>query len=214
MHIPLNVPFQDKDFVKKIGAQWDNSRKIWYLWDYKKIQDVKQWLTEDYNIYITENLYLVEGQRICWGCKKSTPVFSVGADKFSFYSKDERMWKFSPKFYLFNGISKHCNQLNSLARSISQNHFWVSKSKTIQTSYLMNHCYYCNRHQGENYLYDEMDAVFAPDNYINASTLTLHKIKIDVDIGLKGNLFSCFSSCGDTNMLIFNNAKVNSSLLF
>lgn len=29
--IDLNVPYEEKDHVKKLGARWDAVRKVWYI---------------------------------------------------------------------------------------------------------------------------------------------------------------------------------------
>jgi hypothetical protein len=99
--VPLNVSFEEKDEAKSSGAQWDPKNKLWYLWDYKKLPEVKKFLNLDYNIYITENVYLVSGFRDCWKCNNATKVYSLGSDKFAMFDEGQGLWKFYPAFYLF-----------------------------------------------------------------------------------------------------------------
>lgn len=40
----LNVPFEDKDEVKKRGARWDPEVKRWYVGDYVPEEDFKSWI--------------------------------------------------------------------------------------------------------------------------------------------------------------------------
>lgn len=40
----LNVPFEDKDEVKKRGARWDPDVKRWYVGDYVPAEDFKSWI--------------------------------------------------------------------------------------------------------------------------------------------------------------------------
>lgn len=44
MRTNLNVPFKDKDRAKKLGAQWDMARKIWYIEDIENIIQFMQWM--------------------------------------------------------------------------------------------------------------------------------------------------------------------------
>lgn len=37
MRIDLNVPFIEKDKVRKLGAHWDNARKTWYVENVKDL---------------------------------------------------------------------------------------------------------------------------------------------------------------------------------
>ena len=205
MHIRLNVSYNEKDHAKAAGAQWDAANKLWYLWDYKKIPEVTKWLNYDYNIYVTENIYIVESTRICWGCHNSIPVYSIGADKFAFY--DDDVWKFYPAFYLLNGIKKYTDLLDPILRKITNDNFKISFSKTIQDTYLMNHCSCCCRAQGDNYLYDEYDAVFAPNSACQGESFILHKFPITIDIGIEGYPFMSVGNQGNSNKLIWDNAE-------
>ena len=204
MRIYLNVPYDEKDKAKQIGAQWDPAAKRWYLWDYKKIPNVSPWLASIDNIYITEHIYIVEASRFCWNCKKSISVFSIGADKF--VCNTEHSWKFYPAFYLFNGITKYSDALNKILSIATNNTFKLSYSRTVAKSYLMTNCEYCHRVQGNNFLYDEYDAVFAPHTENEASAFTLHDFPLPQDIGMQGDLFRCFVNGSDSNKLIWENA--------
>jgi len=42
----LNVPFQDKDEVKRRGARWDAEAKKWYISQYTPIKDFEDWLLD------------------------------------------------------------------------------------------------------------------------------------------------------------------------
>lgn len=42
----LNVPFDDKDKIKALGAWWDGERKAWYIPKGKDITPFKQWITD------------------------------------------------------------------------------------------------------------------------------------------------------------------------
>ena len=39
----LNVPFEDKDEVKKLGAKWDQDTKKWYVGEFALVKDFQKW---------------------------------------------------------------------------------------------------------------------------------------------------------------------------
>jgi len=203
MKIPLNVKFEEKEEAKNSGARWDPKNKLWCFWDYKNLSSVKKWLNPDYNIYITENVYLLTGHRDCWKCNNSTKVYSIGADKFAIF---EEQWKFYSTFCLFNGIEIFSKNLTDILK-LTNDKFKLCLSKTVNTKYLMNTCEFCNMPQGDNYLYDEFDAVFSPNDIEEASGITIRKIPLELDIGLKGNLLNSCNNFPDSNKLIWFNSK-------
>jgi hypothetical protein len=203
MKIPLNVKFEEKEEAKNNGAQWDSKNKLWYLWDYKKLSSVNKWMNPDYNIYVTENIYLVTGYRDCWKCHNSTKVYSIGAEKFTYF---DDQWKFYPVFYLINGIELYSNNFIDILK-LTNDKLKLLLSKTINLKYLMNTCEYCNIPQGDNFIYDEYDAVFSPNDRTEVNNITIKKLPLELDIGLKGNLFNSYVDGKDTNAMIWNGAK-------
>jgi hypothetical protein len=182
MKIPLNVGYEEKEEAKNNGAQWDSKYKLWYLWDYKKLPSVSKWLNPEYNIYITENVFLVNAFRQCWNCNKSTKVYSIGTDKFIFF---DGKWKFYPSFHLINAIQSHSKNLSNVLE-LTNNKFKLIHSKTIDLTYIMSTCDFCDAAQGDNYLYYEIDSVFATTSI---SDWTIKKLPIELDIGINGDVF-------------------------
>lgn len=45
MRINLTVPFEEKDKARRLGAKWDNARKVWYIIDMENIQPFIRWMT-------------------------------------------------------------------------------------------------------------------------------------------------------------------------
>jgi hypothetical protein len=203
MRIRLNVPFHEKDKAKELGARWDQNAKTWYLWDYAKIDEFSEWLDGDYCIYITEKLYLAKGIRECWHCGKGTPVYSVGATKTAYKDKE---WKFYPRFYLVNNVSGYSKAFETVLRQ-TNGQFRISYSKTTGTSYLNNHCSGCGRMQGDNFLYEEIDAVFSPTEAKDAEGIRLMEFSLEFDIGMLGCMFFSINNGRSSNELIFKHAK-------
>lgn len=40
----LNVPFEEKDEAKKMGARWDNDKKKWYVLSTADLENFKKWI--------------------------------------------------------------------------------------------------------------------------------------------------------------------------
>ena len=45
----LNVPFDEKDFVKKLGAKWDGKERGWWIALSADREDLRRWLPRKYN---------------------------------------------------------------------------------------------------------------------------------------------------------------------
>lgn len=44
MRVNLNVPFEQKDQAKRLGAKWDAARRIWYVEDHPHLDHFAQWV--------------------------------------------------------------------------------------------------------------------------------------------------------------------------
>lgn len=44
MRTNLNVPFAQKDRARKLGAQWDAAKKVWYIQDVEDVRPFMQWM--------------------------------------------------------------------------------------------------------------------------------------------------------------------------
>lgn len=67
MNIKLNIPYSNKDKLKKYKIMWNNDYKIWYLEDYRNLTYLIDYLeNRNFTIYVTEKLYIVEGFITCW----------------------------------------------------------------------------------------------------------------------------------------------------
>lgn len=48
MRVYLMVSYRDKDFVKKLGASWDPTHKLWYAYPtHPNIQKMREWIHKD-----------------------------------------------------------------------------------------------------------------------------------------------------------------------
>lgn len=44
MRVDLNVPFSERNEVKKRGAKWDIARKVWYVVDAENLEQFLRWI--------------------------------------------------------------------------------------------------------------------------------------------------------------------------
>lgn len=83
----LNVPYEEKDEAKSLGAKWNPELKKWYIQNTEDCGKFIKWIWKDYKDYeelyiLKDHLYIAEGIRICNKCKKATRVIGLGIDKY------------------------------------------------------------------------------------------------------------------------------------
>ncbi len=44
MRTNLNVPYDEKDKAKRLGARWDAARKVWYVENVEHIERFMRWM--------------------------------------------------------------------------------------------------------------------------------------------------------------------------
>ena len=79
MKVMLNVPYEEKNEAKLLGAKFDWDAKVWYCEDMTDIKLFKKWLNKT-NI-ICENLYIFKMNRDCFRCGKSSEVVLLATDR-------------------------------------------------------------------------------------------------------------------------------------
>lgn len=83
MKLYFDVPYEDRNEVKSLGAHWDNKVKKWCIdsepEDYIKFA---KWILGDSRnneaLMIYLDIYLIEGKVSCYRCGKTTKVFGFG----------------------------------------------------------------------------------------------------------------------------------------
>jgi hypothetical protein len=80
----MNVPYEEKDELKSLGAKWNPTLKQWYykgpVSDY--IQFAK-WISEgrELTIIACEDIFVLEGVKACFKCEKPTRVIGLGINE-------------------------------------------------------------------------------------------------------------------------------------
>lgn len=174
----LNVPYAQKDEAKALGARWYSEGKKWVVYS-KKYNDIikfRKWL--DGSLIIQNELYIVEGERICWKCGKPTPVICIAIKDYLDLEMPEQSGDGS---FIFSSL------LSSIPTEIleymSNNYkFKETYSATINDKYWANCCKHCNSLQGNHFLFDEpFESPFYADSKDKAEKLTFYKVKLPFD---------------------------------
>ena len=79
MKVLLNVPFDEKDDAKFLGAKWDKEVKSWYIEDISDIDELGD--------IICENLDIIRAEKVCYRCHRKTRVMLLATDRS--YAKEE-----------------------------------------------------------------------------------------------------------------------------
>lgn len=189
MSIYLEVPYQEKDQAKAVGARWDAKVKKWYAdTERKKYRTFAPWiLTDSDEAYIaTEYVYIIEGQRACWKCGKQTRVIGLGIGEHVYLYED--------------GGRTHCEVVEDYADPGEEIHLaWTSDEEripprllrylketySVKTGYskaagtsFANHCDCCGAIQGNWFVFGEPDSPLCPDAEGEELAKKMRKLKI------------------------------------
>lgn len=195
--ILLDVSYEEKDKVKKLGAKWNAELKKWYVdnpRDYYKFED---WLNG--HIVISDRLYIIEGETTCWKCKQKAKVVALGVDKYlelcgnpeTFIDDDIRIASG------FEGL--HKSVLDYIIKKYPVKERF---SKTLGHMYLSNGCEHCDALLGDWFLFNEPESPFLIDSCEKAQKLTLYEIKLPYDLALPISV-----GFGSMDFVIKKNAK-------
>ncbi len=217
----LDVPYADKDKVKALGAKWDSSIKKWYYrgsaYNYFKFAD---WLPFDLsdNIIVIDNIYILEGKRICWKCKKETTVIALGVceniEVFFDYEKDKYVCNIDNIFCeLHLAWAYEEKQIPPLLLK------YIKSQYSVKTGYskragknFANHCQHCGTIQGNNFLFEESDSPFSNCAFGDVLRKRMEKLKIkqipiadniqlDWNISYSSNDFAYLDYCDDVEII-------------
>ncbi len=204
----LNVPYNEKEEAKFLGAKWNPRLKKWYInaspEEYIKFA---KWILRDSDeaIIAIEHIFIIEGQQKCWKCKRTTTVIGLGiCDFITIYGDID-----DPQFELENGFGEPGEELHlawvekeedippKLLKYIKENYsVKTGYSKTIRGKCFANHCECCGALQGNHYLFTEPSSPLSSsidgDELIERmSKLKLMCISIDDDLQLNWYISIC-----------------------
>ncbi len=188
MALYLNVPYEEKDEAKKLGAKWNPQLKKWYVEKRKDYRKFIKWILGDKEqVYILcDCFYIVEGIHTCFKCKNPTRVIGYGIKKYFDVCNpedygEEEAWNFEDdEIHIASNIHPLPAQLLNYLKE--QYGYYESYSKTVNDSYLANHCSSCKVIQGNFYLFGEVDSPFWIDSENQAKKLKLYRVPLKNDV--------------------------------
>lgn len=180
----LNVPYLEKDTVKKLGAKWDVYNKSWFIPPGIKQEPFGKWIQP---IGITQNFssntrslgfFIAESVEACWRCKRNTRVFAfLLPENFQYTDYNEaledRVWNVS-NHKSFLSFATHLNTEALKSMHKISPHYFPDFSKQSSSTYYMNHCEHCNAKLGDFYMHSEPGDAFKPITPERAMSLKLY----------------------------------------
>lgn len=174
----LDVPFDEKDAVKKLGARWDGGRKTWYVPEGVSLSGFEKWLP--FRNVRSSYWYITQTKGICWKCQETTLLTSIllpeGHQTLEAGSKEnETFWMTRDKpafiFYIYDIPHENLLKLQDIKHYLAKDF-----SKTTQSKYWMNHCQHCSSKQGDFQMHCEPEGYFCRLNPDTAKEILLYTV--------------------------------------
>lgn len=188
MSLMINVPYAEKDEAKSLGAKWNPTLKKWYVSKREDYHKFSKWILNGREAVhiLCDYFYIVEGIHKCFKCNKQTKVIGFGVQKF-FEVLDPEEYEGDDNFYYEDDdihIVSHISPLSTelLNKLKEKYNYYEGYSKTMNSSYLANHCSNCKVIQGDFFLFSEVDSPFFIDSIEKAKQLNLYKVPLENDI--------------------------------
>ena len=181
----LNVPYEEKEEAKALGARWNPEYKKWSVFLGKDYYKFDKWIPKNSgNIILCDYIYIIGGKHECFKCHKQTSVVGLGVEKLMYIMEDEN----GKRKYKYTKDDIHiCPFIEELPKNIcdfaAKNYsLKYGYSNVVKESYLANHCQNCGVIQGNFYLFDEVDSPFFLYEASDAKKLEIYKVKLPYDI--------------------------------
>ncbi|MDE9428211.1 DUF5710 domain-containing protein [Xenorhabdus bovienii] len=181
LRIDLNVPDDEYEQARKLGAHWDAAAQIWYIDNSFEPTPFMNWLPF-YNVH-AEYWYLAQTQTSCPHCHEHTTVTAfmlpAGHQLLEADNGDEPGTEVdyteqdSPAFLFYLA------DIPSLVRNVLPGfHHRLRKavSQRLHRQHWINHCEHCGAQQDDTELFAEIGGAFFPASREQAATLQLHRI--------------------------------------
>lgn len=197
----LDVPYNEKDEAKALGARWDPELKKWYVQNERNYYKFTKWIFKEGCSVACKNLYIVEAKRKCYKCGYETTVVSLAADDYWTFDGLEDVLEgrttvdvsngFGPEeaddcchyadFFVLLGLTENIPTalLNYMLDKYNiRNKF----SNTTKKKSLSNLCERCNALHGNWYLFQEVDSPFWIYDRQDIKKLKFYRIPLKYDL--------------------------------
>lgn len=181
----LNVPYEEKEEAKALGARWKPEYKKWSVFLGKDYYKFDKWIPKyQGNVILCDYIYIIIGKHECFKCHKETNVVGLGVEKHMNIIEDDH----GKRHYSFYKDDIHiCPFVDGLPKNIcdfvSDNYgLKYGYSNVVKKRYLANHCQNCGVIQGNFFLFDEVDSPFFLYEASDVKKLEIYKVKLPYDI--------------------------------
>lgn len=183
MPIYLDVPYEEKDEAKALGARWNGNVRRWFVPDGRDVVAFRRW--------VPESIYLVLGKRTCWKCGKSTEVAGFGIPYYLSEDEGEEedvLEEFeeighrgidtvvADRLSIRGGIGCVPTEIRGYLRWRCG--YKVAYSRMEHGEYLANTCTHCGALQGRFFLFGEVDSPFFIDSMERLEALEFIRVEV------------------------------------
>jgi hypothetical protein len=211
MTLILDVPYEEKDKAKQLGARWNPTLKKWYVENRADYHRFGEWIFREQceGVIICNQYYIVVGTKTCFRCHKPTKAIGFGIDDYIDFADPSEYEIRGDNFSFSSGDISICSLLEPLPSTVlsylkSEFGVFESYSKQAGGGYLANHCSSCGVIQGNFYLFGETDSPFFIDSSEKAAALNLLRVKTPYDF-----IASADISWGSLDYLIKEKASID-----
>jgi hypothetical protein len=151
--IYLYVPYEEREEVRALGAQFDEESRCWYVEGEADRAPFSRWLgegaAEEYAV-VSERAFIAAAKTECWRCRARIEVVCL-------YCKEGQVnGEPYSEFSVSRITAVDASLLDQLARW-PHFHFGATRSSG---RYLANHCASCGVMQGDEFLHCEPNGAF------------------------------------------------------
>jgi len=180
----LDVPYQEKDEAKRLGARWDPKVRKWYIPEGRQREPFSKWLpdsSDDDQLQISAPIYVLESSTSCWSCGGETLVVALGVEHLEGLEQDDE----ESCMVILSEIEDLPTELLKL---ISPRYSSLKRrySKTADRRYYMNHCS-CGAPLGDFFLHSEPGGAFSPTSPNEAEHIVLRELPISGSLKVRAS---------------------------
>jgi len=205
----LNVPYNEKDCAKSVGARWDPQIKKWYFeGPIKEISKFGKWIAEgrEQTLIAFENFCIIEGVRKCFRCGKKTRVIGFGIwDHSLLIDEDDGTYSIEDP----QDFPEMENEIHLAWTDVEENVpplllSYLKSKYNVKTGYshivgkcFANHCDHCDAIQGNNYLFYELGSPLSTETPVEEELiermkqLKVYNVYTDVALPLEWDMGYC-----------------------
>ena len=173
----FTAPYEDRDKISALGAEWDFSRWAWKVQNPCDYEKFSRWVR---GTTIARELYILEAQVNCYKCGKPTTVIALGVGEYTENFSLEK--KGAGRINLLYGFE---NIEGALCEYISEKYRLKKRYlPAVGYKFRVNGCSHCDAVIPDEYLFIESGSPFLIDTPERAAELTVSQFSADFDFSI------------------------------